>query len=81
MRRRSRRGRSSTIGYRRSATGSGDAKRRRNAGIPTVEFAIGTDTVHACDEYMTVDALETTMVVDDRLPGAFARRPINDAVD
>jgi len=37
--------------YRRSATGGGDAKKLRNAGIPTVEFALGTDTVHAVDEY------------------------------
>ena len=59
--------------YRRSATGGGDAKRLRNAGIPTVEFAIGTDTVHACDEYTTVDALEATAEVYARLPNAFAR--------
>jgi len=43
--------------YRRSATGGGDAKKLRNAGIPTVEFALGTDTVHAVDEYTTSDAL------------------------
>jgi succinyl-diaminopimelate desuccinylase len=43
--------------YRRSATGGGDAKKLRNAGIPTVEFAFGTDTAHAVDEYTTVDAL------------------------
>ncbi len=64
--------------YRRSATGGGDAKRLRNAGIPTVEFAIGTDTVHACDEYTTVDALETTAAVYARLPNALARRDVGE---
>ncbi|THE65861.1 M20 family peptidase [Salinadaptatus halalkaliphilus] len=64
--------------HRRSATGGGDAKRLRNAGIPTVEFAIGTDTVHACDEYTTVDALETTARVYARLPNAFARRDVGE---
>jgi len=33
--------------YRRSATGGGDPKTLRNAGIPAVEFAVGPDTVHA----------------------------------
>ena len=60
--------------YRRSATGGGDAKRLRNAGIPTVEFAVGTDTVHASDEYTTLDALETTAAVYARLPWTFASR-------
>ncbi|GAB7020801.1 M20 family metallopeptidase [Halostagnicola bangensis] len=59
--------------YRRSATGGGDAKRLRNAGVPTVEFAVGTDTVHACDEYTTVEVLETTAAVYAQLPDAFAR--------
>ena len=57
---------------RRSATGGGDAKRLRNAGIPTVEFGVGTDTVHACDEYTTVDALSATAEVYARLPAAIA---------
>ncbi|MCU4744556.1 M20/M25/M40 family metallo-hydrolase [Halobacteria archaeon AArc-m2/3/4] len=64
-----------TIGervYRRSATGGGDAKTLRNAGIPTVEFAFGTDTVHAVDEYTTVDALVSNAVVYTRLPEAWA---------
>lgn len=39
------------------ATGGGDAKTLRNAGVLTVEFALATDTVHAVDEYTTVDAL------------------------
>nr|WP_254714841.1 M20/M25/M40 family metallo-hydrolase [Natranaeroarchaeum aerophilus] len=46
--------------YRRSATGGGDAKRLREAGIPTVEFAVATDTAHACDEFTTVSALSAT---------------------
>jgi succinyl-diaminopimelate desuccinylase len=58
--------------YRRSATGGGDAKKLRNAGIPTVEFALGTDTVHAVDEYTTVDALVGNATVYARLPGVWA---------
>jgi succinyl-diaminopimelate desuccinylase len=57
--------------YRRSATGGGDAKRLRNAGIQTVEFAFGTDTVHAVDEYIPLDALVANAMVYVRLPGAF----------
>ncbi len=49
--------------FRRSATGGGDAKRLRNAGIPTVEFGFGTDTVHAADEHITVDALVNNALV------------------
>ncbi|WP_252698714.1 M20 family metallopeptidase [Natronosalvus vescus] len=60
--------------YRRSATGGGDAKRLRNAGIPTIEFAVGTETVHACDEYTTLEALERTAETYARLPAAFASR-------
>ncbi|MEF8840557.1 MAG: M20/M25/M40 family metallo-hydrolase [Haloarculaceae archaeon] len=58
--------------FRRSATGGGDAKTLRNAGIPTVEFALGTDTVHAVDEYTTVDALVGNATVYTRLPAAYA---------
>ena len=58
--------------YRRSATGGGDAKKLRNAGIPTVEFALGTDTVHAVDEYTTVDALVGNASIYALLPGAYA---------
>jgi succinyl-diaminopimelate desuccinylase len=54
--------------YRRSATGGGDAKKLRNAGIPTVEFALGTDTVHAVDEYTTVEALRGNALVYASLP-------------
>jgi succinyl-diaminopimelate desuccinylase len=58
--------------FRRSATGGGDAKQLRNAGIPTVEFAFGTDTVHAVDEYITLDALAANAAVYSRLPDRFA---------
>ena len=54
--------------YRRSATGGGDAKKFRSAGIPTVEFAFGTDTVHAVDEYTTTKALTRNATVYIRLP-------------
>jgi succinyl-diaminopimelate desuccinylase len=57
--------------YRRSATGGGDAKELRNAGIPTVEFALGTDTVHAPDEYVPVDLLVDNAVIYTQLPAAF----------
>jgi succinyl-diaminopimelate desuccinylase len=60
--------------YRRSATGGGDAKKLREAGIPTVEFALGTDTVHAVDEYTTLPALSETAQVYAGLPAAIARR-------
>jgi succinyl-diaminopimelate desuccinylase len=58
--------------YRRSATGGGDAKTLRNAGVPTVEFGLGTDTVHAVDEYTTVDALVGNALVYAGLPYAYA---------
>ena len=58
--------------YRRSATGGGDAKKLRNTGIPTVEFALGTDTVHAVDEYTTVDALVGNAMVYALLPERWA---------
>ncbi|QDX39391.1 M20 family metallopeptidase [Salarchaeum sp. JOR-1] len=57
--------------FRRSATGGGDAKTLRNAGIPTVEFALGTDTVHAPDEYVPVDVLVDNAVVYAQLPAAW----------
>jgi succinyl-diaminopimelate desuccinylase len=62
--------------YRRSATGGGDAKKLRNAGIPTVEFALGTDTVHAPDEYVPVDVLVNNAAVYTQLPAAW-RSQIN----
>ncbi|MFB6124896.1 MAG: M20 family metallopeptidase [Halanaeroarchaeum sp.] len=58
--------------YRRSATGGGDAKRLRNAGVSTVEFALGTDTTHAVDEYTTTDALVGTAETYLRVPYALA---------
>lgn len=58
--------------YRRSATGGGDAKILRNAGIPAVEFALGTATVHAVDEYTTVDILQQNTQVFVQLPEAYA---------
>ncbi|MFC7045908.1 M20 family metallopeptidase [Halobacteriaceae archaeon GCM10025711] len=57
--------------YRRSATGGGDAKKLRNAGVSTVEFALGTDTMHAVDEYTSVEALAANAAVYARLPYAF----------
>ncbi|EMA46869.1 acetylornithine deacetylase/succinyl-diaminopimelate desuccinylase [Halococcus morrhuae DSM 1307] len=57
--------------YRRSGTGGGDAKKLRNTGIPTVEFALGTDTVHAIDEYTTVESLLGNALVYTRLPSAW----------
>jgi succinyl-diaminopimelate desuccinylase len=60
--------------FRRSATGGGDAKTLRNAGIATVEFALGTDTIHAPDEYVPIDALVGNAVVYARLPGAWHSR-------
>jgi succinyl-diaminopimelate desuccinylase len=60
--------------FRRSATGGGDAKTLRNTGIATVEFALGTDTIHAPDEYVPIDALVGNAVVYARLPGAWHSR-------
>jgi succinyl-diaminopimelate desuccinylase len=57
---------------RRSATGGGDAKTLRNAGVPTVEFALGTDTLHAVDEYVPVDALVGNALVYAQVPSAWA---------
>lgn len=54
--------------YRRSATGGGDAKLLRNAGVPTVEFGLGSATVHAVDEYTTVDALADNATVYTTVP-------------
>ncbi|WP_058991781.1 M20 family metallopeptidase [Haloarcula sp. CBA1127] len=58
--------------FRRSATGGGDAKTLRNAGVPTVEFALGTDTVHAPDEYVPIDVLVDNAAVYTRLPAVWA---------
>lgn len=53
---------------RRCATGGGDAKKLRAAGIPTVEFALGTDSVHETDEYTTVEAIRGNAEIYSRLP-------------
>jgi succinyl-diaminopimelate desuccinylase len=60
--------------FRRSATGGGDAKKLRNAGVPTVEFALGTDTVHAPDEYVPVSVLVDNAVVYSQLPATWRSR-------
>lgn len=44
--------------FRRYATGGGDVKKLRAAGIPAVEAAIGSDTARRVDEYVPLDALE-----------------------
>ncbi len=54
--------------YRRFATGSSDAQVFRAAGVPTVEFATGTGTAHAIDEYTTVDKLVQNALIYARLP-------------
>ena len=66
--------------YRRSATGGGDAKKLRNAGIPTIEFALGTETVHAVDEYTTLDALAANAEIYASLPAQFAEAVAGDRV-
>ena len=58
--------------YRRSATGGGDAKTFRHAGIPTVEFGFGTDTAHAVDEHITIEALRRNAAAYARLPSIVA---------
>jgi len=57
---------------RRCATGGSDAKKLREAGVPAVECAVGSDTAHAVDEYVTIDALERTAAWYGRLPSLFA---------
>lgn len=60
--------------YRRSATGGGDVKNLRNEGISTIEFAFGTETAHAVDEYVPIQALQYNAAVFTRLPYTFASR-------
>lgn len=64
--------------YRRSATGGGDIKDLRNAGLSAVEFAFGTETAHAPDEYITVEALERNAATFARLPAELAARADGD---
>ncbi len=58
--------------FRRSATGGGDAKVLRHAGIPTVEFGFGTQTAHGTDEYTTVRALTRNATSYALLPYTYA---------
>jgi succinyl-diaminopimelate desuccinylase len=58
----------STPVYRRFATGSGDAQAFREQGIPTIEFATGTGTVHATDEYTSREKLLENALAYARLP-------------
>ena len=60
--------------YRRSATGGGDAKALRHAGIPAVEFGFGTQTAHGTDEYTTVTALDRNATAYALLPYVYDRR-------
>lgn len=60
--------------YRRSATGGGDTKTLRTAGIPTVEFALGSDTVHAVDEYISLEALAANARIYAALPTVYVER-------
>lgn len=59
--------------YRRFATGGGDAQVFREAGVPTVEFATGTGTAHAVDEYTTADKLLQNATAYARVPFAIDR--------
>ncbi|QRV15425.1 M20/M25/M40 family metallo-hydrolase [Haloterrigena salifodinae] len=59
--------------YRRFATGGGDAQVFRDAGVPTVEFATGTGTAHAVDEYTTVDKLLRNAIAYAQVPFAIDR--------
>ncbi|MEF8826285.1 MAG: M20 family metallopeptidase [Halapricum sp.] len=58
----------------RCATGGSDAKKLRAAGIPAVECAVGSDTAHSVDEYVTIEGLERTAAWYRRIPPLFAGR-------
>ncbi|WP_138005563.1 M20 family metallopeptidase [Halalkalirubrum salinum] len=58
--------------FRRCATGGGDVKKLRAAGIHAVEAAVGSDTAHQADEYVPLDALEATAEWYRQLPWAVA---------
>ncbi|WP_424016373.1 M20 family metallopeptidase (plasmid) [Halorientalis pallida] len=66
--------------YRRLATGSGDAQAFRENDIPTIEFATGTGTVHASDEYTTADKLLQNAQAYATLPFELARLDDADSV-
>ena len=54
--------------FRQCATGGGDVKKLREIGIPAVEAAVGSETAHQADEYISVDALAATSTWYSRLP-------------
>jgi len=58
--------------FRQCATGGGDVKKLRQAGIPAVEAAVGSDTAHQVEEYISVDSLEATAEWYGRLPALLA---------
>lgn len=58
----------------RCATGGSDAKKLREAGVPAVECAVGSDTAHGVDEYVTIPDLERTATWYERIPSLFAGR-------
>jgi succinyl-diaminopimelate desuccinylase len=60
--------------YRRSATGGGDAKVLRHAGVPTVEFGFGTQTAHGTDEYTTTAELIRNATAYALLPYEYDRQ-------
>ncbi|AUX08076.1 succinyl-diaminopimelate desuccinylase [Halalkaliarchaeum desulfuricum] len=62
----------------RCATGGGDAKKLRGAGVPAVESAVGSGTAHEVDEYVSVEALERTAAWYLELPPLFATRSFDE---
>ena len=54
--------------YRRCASGGSDARLFRDAGIPSVEFALGVGTAHATDEHTTVETVVGNAAVYALLP-------------
>lgn len=58
--------------FRQCATGGGDVKKLRAAGVPAVECAVGSETAHQVDEYISVDALVATAQWYRRLPSKLA---------
>ena len=63
--------------HRHCATGGGDAKKLRAAGIPSIECAVGSDRAHAVDEDGPIAALERTTAWYARLPWAIEDRSVN----
>jgi len=61
--------------FRQCATGGGDVKKLRQAGVPAVEAAVGSDTAHQADEYISVDSLEATAAWYGRLPSLLGDQP------